>query len=443
MSQFVKRVATVGTAWCAVMVLFSACVRRYSPPSKSLASASGAEASFSLPIPRSRDSAWAEVFVPAGVPVVRAAVVFINRELDRYAYDDRDWRAMCRRIGCALVRVGLPRDDAAGAELQRVRNASLGGDSAVLTALQLSGDRTAHPELQRASVVLFGFSAAGNFGPTFAALHPDRTIGFIRYHSNLRGLRVDTSALASVPSLTITGARDETAGSEDSRTLWRVLRGRGAPVAYVNHVAQSHLSIDGLVEAGGAMRNWTEALILRRTSAAASLLSLPNDGWIIDDSTGEVRAANRDDARAPSVSWVPDAQTAFALRQLKGMCAQVPLRAAIDLLGAGTKLESEDASVCHFVQQDPRHELWVSASSHDSDSAAVAWLRQAQSAIPLARLGDAAILMVEPKNRCTTIGAARSTWTFYVSACGDGFAVVSDSTRLKPIARQVLGESRN
>jgi hypothetical protein len=425
------------------MVLFPTCVPRHSTLNKSLVPASGAEASFSVPIPRSRDSAWTEVFVPAGVPVVRAAVVFINRELDRYAYDDRDWRAMCRRVGCALVRVGLPREDALAAEMQRVRNASLGGDSALFTALRLSGDRTAHPELQLASVVLFGFSAAGNFGPTFAALHPDRTIGFIRYHSNLRRLRVDTSALASVPSLTITGARDEIAGSEDSRTLWQVLRGRGAPAAYVNHVGQPHLSIDGLVAAGGAMRDWTEALILRRTSATSPLLPLPKDGWIIDDSTGKVRAANRDHPTGPSISWVPDARTAFALRQLKGMCAQVPLREAIDLLGVGTKLDYEDASDCHFIQQEPRHELWLSARSHDNDSTAVAELSRGQRPMPLASLGDAAILLVDQKTSCTTIGAARSAWTFYVTACGDGFGVVGDSTRLKPIARQVLGESRD
>jgi hypothetical protein len=346
---------------------------------------------------------------------------------------------MCRRAACALVRVGLPREDAATAELQRVRNAALGGDSAVFAALRLGGERTAHAELGHVPMVVFGFSAAGNFGLTFAPLHPDRTVGFIRYHSNLRGLRVDTSSLAAVPSLTITGARDETAGSEDSRALWRVLRARGAPSAYVNHIGQSHSSIDGLVDAGEAMRDWTEALILRRTSEPSRLLPLATDGWLVDDSTGEVRAARGEDARTPSMSWVPNARTAFALRQLKGMCAQVPLRAAVDMLGLETKLEWEDTSVCHYVLDDPRRELWVSASSHGSDSAAAASL-QAQSAIPLASLGDAATLMVDAKGKCSTISASRSTWTFSVSACGHGFAVVADSARLRPLARQVLGE---
>lgn len=187
------------------------------------------------------------------------------------------------------------------------------------------------------------------------------------------------------------------------------------------------------------MRDWTEALILRRTSETSTLLPLATDGWLVDDSTGEVRVARGENAPTPSMSWVPNARTAFALRQLKGMCAQVPLRVAIDMLGSGTKLEWEDTSVCHFVHDDPRRDLWVSASFHGSDSAAVASL-QAQSAIPLARLGDAATLMLDAKGKCSTIGASRSTWTFHVSACGDGFAVVGDSARLGPLARRVLGE---
>lgn len=434
------RTAAAYIAWVGGTVVGAACAA--GPVTRvSTATAPGREASIPLPIPRSRDTAWAEIFVPSRVRVARAAVVFINRELDRYAFDDRDWRTMCGRADCALVRVGLPREDAIAVELQRVRNAALGGDSAVFMALRLGGERTGHPELRDANIVLFGFSAAGSFGPTFAARHPDRTIGFVRYHSSLRGLPVDTATLASIPSLTISGERDETAISEDSRTLWRVLRARGAPSAYVNHIGQPHLSIDGLVDAGGAIRSWTEALI-RRRATAPPLLARTSDGWVVDDSTGDVYPVHGDIPRTPSASWVPDAPTAFALRRLKGMCAQVSLMDAIGVLGPGTKLESEDTSVCHFSQGAKRRDLWVSAYSHDSDSAAVASLRQAPGAVPIAALGDAAILWLDAKGKCSTIGGARSLWTFMLSACGEGFGVPSDSIRLRALAQQVLGEPR-
>jgi len=431
--------ASAQLALTAALVLTSSYMPHGTRNTVSPSTSSAIETSFGFHIPDSRDTAWAELYVPPNVREVRAAVVFIDRELDRYAYDDRDWRAMCRRAQCALVRVGFPRQDGVPPQRQRVRNAALGGDSIVAAALQLGAERTAHPELRDARLILFGFSAAGSFGPTFAALHPDRTIGFIRYHSNLRGLAVDTAALVSIPALTVAGARDEIAGSEDSRALWRALRARGAPWAYVDHFAQPHLSIDGLVEAGPAMRDWTEALLDHRAPPSSSGAPRADAGWLVDDSIGVVRAT-REITRAPNTSWVPDARTAFALRQLEGMCAQLPLTAATDMLGGGTKLDSEDTSVCHYVHDAPHRDLWASASSSPSDSAAMSLLRRAPGAIPLAGLGEAAELMIETKQRCGTIGAVRSSWVFYVTACGDGFGTAGDSSRLRAISRRVLGE---
>ena len=139
-------------------------------------------------------------------------------------------------------------------------------------------------------MVFFGLSASGNFGLTFAALHPNRTIGFVRHHSHLRGLRVDTAALVPIPSLTIVGAKDAPDIAQDSRALWQALRARGAPAAYVSHVGQPHVSIDGLVEAGRTMRPWIEAIIHERTSRESSALSAVQigRGWFMQDSTAAV-----------------------------------------------------------------------------------------------------------------------------------------------------------
>jgi len=422
------------------MTWLAACARTAPARPQVWTTSRATEESIAFPFPRSNDTAWAEIYVPARVDVVRAAVVFIERDgFDRYAFDDRDWRAMCARAACALVRVGFPTRDDAPPQRQQKRNAALGGDSVVFTALRLGGERTAHPELQRVNVVIFGLSAAGNFGPTFAALHPGRTIGIIRYHSHLRGLVVDTSTLASVPALTIVGARDDATIAQDSRNLWSALRARNAPWAYVSHFAQPHVSIDGLVEAGLTMREWTEALILRRTHAPPPLSPLAGSGWFVDDSTGQVWEGRGLDGQRSSASWAPNARTAFALRQLKGMCAPLSLTEATDLLGSGTKLEDEDTRVCHFVRENPHRDLWLSGFPHASDSAAIAWLHQAQRAIPLAALGDAANLMTQSNSHCGTVGAVRSSWTFYVSACGDGFGVTPDSARLRPLMARLLG----
>lgn len=399
------------------------------------------EATASWLLPGARDSAWMEVFVPAGIRTVRAAVVFIDREFDRYMYDDRDWRTMCARAACALLRLGLPNKDAAPPDSQRVRNAGIGGDSAVFAALRIGAERTGHPELQHVGMVFFGLSASGNFGLTFAGLHPERTIGFVRYHSHLRGLRVDTAALARIPSLTIIGTNDAPDIAEDSRALWRALRARDAPAAYVRHVGQPHVSIDGLVEAGRAMRPWIAAIIDRRTSAESSALTPVQieRGWLMQDSTAAVTQSASSGA-PEQVSWLPDIGTAFAVRQLRGMCTAIDLRDATSVLGRGTRLESEDTTVCHYTVAEPRRDLWLSATSHPSDSAAVAWLAQAKRATPLMKLGAAANLLIESRANCSTVGVARSVWTFFVSACGAGLGAASDSVRLRPLAKQLIGE---
>jgi hypothetical protein len=382
-----------------------------------------------------------EVFVPASVRRVRAVAVFIDREYDRYMYDDRDWRTMCSQAACALLRLGLPNNDSAPPDSQRVRNAAIGGDSAVFTALRLAAARTGHPELQQVGLVFFGLSASGNFGLTFASLHPERTIAVVRYHSHLRGLRVDTTMLARIPSLTITGAEDAPDIAQDSRALWQVLRARNAPAVYVRHVGQPHVSIDGLVEAGKAMRPWIATIIDRRTSSESSALQPVRlaRGWFMHDSTATVTQSLSSDTQRQT-SWLPDIETAFAVRQLKGMCAAVDLRAATELLGPGTHLEAEDMSVCHYTVAEPRRDVWLSASSHGSDSAAVAWLAQARRATPVGGVGTVAHLLVEPRSNCSTLGAVRSVWTFYVSACGAGFGLAADSLRLRSLAKQLIGE---
>jgi hypothetical protein len=383
-----------------------------------------------------------EVFVPAGTRTVRAAVVFINRDFDRYMYDDRDWRQMCARQSCALLRLGLPNRDAAPPDSQLVRNAALGGDAALFDALRIAGERTGHPELNGVGIVFFGLSASGNFGLTFAGRHLDRTIGLIRYHSHLQGIGVDTAALARIPSLTIVGANDAPGIARDSRALWRALRLRAAPAAYVSHVGQPHVSIDGLVEAGMAMRSWTEAVIDQRTSPGWPMPRPVQTatGWLVEDSTFAVTPSAGPIAPTREASWLPNVVTAFAVRELAGMCAAVDLHNATALLGPGTRLESQDINACHYALDDPHRDLWLSGGATSSDSAAVAWLARAQRATPLAGLGAAANFFINSRTNCSTLGVAKSARTFYVSACGAGFGLAADSVRLRPFAKKLIGE---
>lgn len=395
------------------------------------------------------DSAWIEAFVPAGVAQVQSVVVFVNRQLDRYAYDDRDWRAMCFRAKCALLRLGLPPLAAASPAAQLVRNAAIGGGVILLDALQLAAQRTKHPEIANAKLILFGFSAAGNFAVTFASWRPERTLGFVRYHSNLRGIGVDTAILAGIPSLTIVGARDDVAGTEDSQRLWQVLRSRGAPVAFVSHVGQPHGSIDGLVEAGSLMRAWIEALVvsmpaLKPRTRSARAPGAIEEGWLVDDSTKRTAPVELFGGSPFRTSWVPTERVATELRVLAGMCAPIPTSVATVVLGAEARRVVDEVTTCRYTTAAPARDLWLVTYQWDSVAAVRRELRKAMSVydgLLLPTLGGTGFFVADSAKRCSTVGAAQSTRTFFVSMCGDSFGRPADSTQALMLARRLLGQS--
>lgn len=434
---------TLGLLGLMPLLMFtSSCTRARATISRG-STAIATEARGWVPIRGYPDSAWYEVIVPAGVNSPRAVVVFIDRELDRYAYDDRDWRTMCVRARCALLRMGFGRVDAPASQ-QRVRNAALGTADALLAALRSAAIQTKHPEVAEAGLVLFGFSAAGNFGVTFAALHPERTIGFIHFHSHLRGITFDSAVVARVPALSISGEKDDLAGVEDATALWHGMRRHGAAWAWVAHVGQPHYSLDGLVGAGFVMRQWTEAMIdLRVRSGSRELMSLErNRGWVVESSAPLIARIASPATDAISTSWVPNEYVALGLRQLAGACASVGLPLATELLGSGTVVANEDSEVCKFTQASTQRELWVSAPRQLSDSAAVRQLRtalpaQVRRAVSVG--GPEAWVVTDSTRKCSTAGSTRRAWVFLVTACGSGFGVASDSAKLAPLMRRAMG----
>jgi hypothetical protein len=402
------------------------------------------DTSFTFAVPELPDSVWMELYVPPGVPQVRGVIAFIDRGLDRYLYDDRDWRAMCARAQCALLRLGLPREDALPPAEQPVRNAALGGGAALLRALVIGAERASRPDLRDASLLVFGFSAAGNFAVTFAAAHPERTIGFIQYHSNLRGLAVDTLALAKVPGLLITGALDERAGSEDSRSFWLALRSRQAPWAFVNHRGQPHFSVDGAIEAGPLMREWARGLLSSRLAPASPGNLVPlraSDGWVVHDSTWATMPAS--DMSRKLSSWVPNADVAQELRLLSGICSLVPREAVDQALGAPASVAAQELETCRYTAGSPARELWLvlyrGTSALEAREVVDVGIRTTPGSLA-GGVGDLSYFTAEPGRKCSTLTAALSTRVFYLTLCGEGFGTAADSTHLQPLMRRFLGQ---
>lgn len=194
------------------------------------------------------------VVLPAAEERLGCAVVLVSRGVSALLYETPVFRELVLTRRCALAHVrivGPERPPTPPAE-QVVRNAAIGGGRGLLDLLARVGRRAGHPELDSVPLLLWGFSAAGNFGVSFAASHPERTLGFVRYHSNMRGLSVDFSGLSDFPALIVAGELDEVAGVTDSQDFYREGREHGAAWTFLLEPDMPHYPEGGAFAASVA-----------------------------------------------------------------------------------------------------------------------------------------------------------------------------------------------
>lgn len=129
---------------------------------------------------------------------------------------DPELRKLADALGCALL---LPRitstnvTDSASAPalgyIDVLRNAALGGGEGLLMLLGRLASESRHREVAMAPLVLWGHSRTGHFAATFAALHAQRTVAIVGYHSAAGGMAGhDLAVLSKIPTLILMAKAD-------------------------------------------------------------------------------------------------------------------------------------------------------------------------------------------------------------------------------------------
>ena len=252
-----------------------------------------------------------QMVIPTVAPVEYTVVIVGGGLVGHVAFTTEIWRDMCARFHCALAHFDVePAAQPQALAQDPGRNAAVGSGEALLALLDTVARTTARPELARAKVALFGFSATGSFAITFASLHPERTLTAVRYHSHLRGLGVDTPTVARVPILIVASADDSTAGVDDARTFWRAGRRAAAPWALAVETGRAHLSLDSWYAASDLIWHWIDATNRRAVTVAGG-----QSDWFGDMSTNAI--SRTVSGRAPdTVNWFPDSGAAEAWRRM-------------------------------------------------------------------------------------------------------------------------------
>jgi hypothetical protein len=192
-------------------------------------------------------------------------------------------------------------------------------NDALLLLLQRLGNESGHRELKEAPLLFFGWSATASFGTSFAEVHPERTIAFIRYHTHRRGMTANLDILKKIPALMIAGGKDETAGVEDAQALWTSGRAVGAPWTFAiepnsDHGDEDilHNTVDDLVTP------WIAAVIRDRLPPNTTKLKplVENTAYLGDNQTAQTTTYATFSGAKPTASWLPDETTARGWRNV-------------------------------------------------------------------------------------------------------------------------------
>jgi len=298
--------------------------------------ARGRELAAAVNLHRRDMKAEGTLFVPHEVRQFRAVIVVINWGISRDLYEDPQWRKLSETLTCGLLHIRISNIDSSMRTrmtpsgrivpdvppvAQPERNAAIAGAAdAFLTLLDRLAEESGHQELKSAPMLFWGHSAAGSFGPTFAALHPARTIAFVRYHSHQRGLPLDMKVVTQIPALLFAGRNDETAGMEDTQELWKSGRSMGAPWTFVLRSDAPHFSVEALKKANDMAIPWITAVFRQRIAPSSAGLRPVSDSsaWIGDQQTLEIALHGSFSGSKTDASWLPDETSARAWRVVSG-----------------------------------------------------------------------------------------------------------------------------
>jgi hypothetical protein len=147
------------------------------------------------------------LWIPAQVKRVRAVIVVPDYATDRAIYfsDELGYRQFAERMDFALLAYRIFDEDA-----DATRDAAT---MDMLSALEILGKRSGHPELAFACLIPIGLSWGGRCAAAIALSVPDRTLGFVPLHQTLTFKEIagaqHKAAFFQVPGLCETAQLEE------------------------------------------------------------------------------------------------------------------------------------------------------------------------------------------------------------------------------------------
>jgi pimeloyl-ACP methyl ester carboxylesterase len=271
----------------------------------------------------------AVAYLPTGIAVYQAAIVFLPGLRDPATGNDLDSRALVRgtsdgscSIWCFPGERAEVRSRAlqlAGGNVALVGTTTLVDNAAsydtLLQALSNVGTQSQHPELANVPIFFVGHSMGGCTAYGFSRLHGARVAGFFTMKGACHNPG-PAAAAAGVPGYFLIGRLDEPYRGENITAVFEAGRAAGAPWA-VAIDPFDHRPIADF----DLMFDWIDAVLEARLpqTPGGSLRALTvTEGWLGDRSSGAISTYACFSSTRSSASWLPSNETALDWQRMAG-----------------------------------------------------------------------------------------------------------------------------
>lgn len=189
------------------------------------------------------DKAEFRFWLPEGVSQVRAVVVLVpgSNGDGRAMVDDAFWREFATKQKTALVACRFTDKQHDQSFIEDYVNVSLGSGQALLDVLSKFAERSKHPEVATAPLLLWGMSAGGQFNYEFVAWKPERVAAFIVNKGGIYYNALLSKEARAVPGLLFVGGADLQSRIDTIMGLFAVNRRGGAVWALVVEPGAGHV----------------------------------------------------------------------------------------------------------------------------------------------------------------------------------------------------------
>ncbi len=261
------------------------------------------------------------MWIPEKAESLQGAVVLVpgSNADGRSMAGDPIWQEFAMRHKLALVGCRFTDKPNDQPFIEQYANAARGSGQALLDALAALANRSNHPELAGAPLLLWGMSAGGEFNYEFVAWKPERVISFVVNKGGIYYSALVQRAARKVPGIFFIGGKDIEFRNNTVVGLFTVNRRAGALWALAEEPGVSH---DIGRSRDMSIIYFEDVLRLRMASdvnsaAQTGLRSLDEkSGFLGDIKTKSFRAAA--DAGVPDypTAWLPTLRVAHAWQAL-------------------------------------------------------------------------------------------------------------------------------